>query len=154
MIQLKVQIKSKLKSIDTVDKQACNLLKEKRKSVTIDRDIVEGILKEMQSEMEQITRLANEGNSEDAVTNQSEDEMTSSFKDVQFYFDYLSHELKDLSYDDSDVLEIASQKLNKLQVNSRLNFSSFQCLVSICFQYLFFFISFYLSFLSLLYTFF
>ena len=109
-----MQLDSKLKTIESVDKQASKLLKERRHSVAIDRDIVEGMLTEMQTEMEHLTRLANL-KSDETVDNASSD-VGALLNDLELSFHNIANLMSDLSYRTDDTLEIATGKLSKIRV--------------------------------------
>ena len=104
-----------MKTIASVDKQASKLLKERRKSVAIDRDIVEGILTEMQSEMEHLKQLADSQNyvDESVVSHDSRPE----FDELKSRFNGISHLISELSYNTDDTIKTAVEKLDKIKVN-------------------------------------
>ena len=112
-----------------MDKQASKLLKERRHSVAIDRDIVEGMLTEMQTEMEHLTRLANL-KSDETVDNTSSD-VGALLNDLELSFHNIANLMSDLSYRTDDTLEIATGKFSKIQVI--LSLILFFIYFSICF---------------------
>ena len=109
-----MQLDSKLKTIESVDKQASKLLKERRHSVAIDRDMVEGMLTEMQTEMEHLTRLAN-FKSDESADNESND-AGALLDDLELSFHNIANLMPEVSYCTDDTLEIATGKLSRIQV--------------------------------------
>lgn len=107
-----------MKSIESVDKQATKLLEEGKESVCVDPEIMEGILTEMQAEMETLTRLANEENDggDEIEPSWNDQHPESQLVKLQSYFDNLGNHLAKLSYDTSDTLDCVNEKLIKIQV--------------------------------------
>ena len=105
-----------------MDRHASELLKERRHSVEVDHDTLEGMLSEMQTEMENLTRLANLKVG-DVLCNASND-AGMLFSDWEQRYQDIANMLTDLSYITDDTLEIAIGKLKKIQVTFTFNVSS------------------------------
>ena len=104
-----------------MDQQALKLLEEKQDSVAIDRDIVEGILTEMHSEIESLTLLA-------TMKSDVPHDSAALLSDLELKFNNIMNLLSDLSYCSNDTLESVNGKLNRIEVH----LFYFSSLLSIC----------------------
>ena len=111
---------SKLKSIESVDKNAAKLLTGRSLSVEIDPELVEGIISEMHSEIEEIKELASFQATQEKGDSLAEP-LQSPFSHLSSLLTDVRATLPDLAYNVNDTRDDAQNKLNLLQVDTLNN---------------------------------